>query len=60
MKLKSISIYCLAVFSAVTVLPAYAESVRSEVQAIRQVSKSVARNQLTSLKPEYLMFMAEM
>ena len=57
MKLKSI--YCLAVLSAVTVLPAHAQSVRSEKQAIQRVSESVARNRLTSLKPECLMFMAE-
>ena len=57
MKLKSI--YCLAVLSAVTVLPAHAQSVRSEEQAIQRVSESVARNRLTSLKPECLMFMAE-
>ena len=57
MKLKSI--YCLAVLSAVAVLPAHAKNVRSEEQAIRRVSESVARNQLTSLKPECLMFMAE-
>ena len=57
MKFKSI--YCLAVLSAVTVLPAHAQSVRSEEQAIRRVSESVARNQLTSLKTECLMFMAE-
>ena len=57
MKLKSI--YCLAVLSAVAALPLHAENVRSEEQAIRRVSKSVARNRLTSLKPECLMFMAE-
>ena len=42
MKFKSI--YCLAVLSAVTVLPTHAQSVRSEEQAIRRVSESVARN----------------
>ena len=57
MKLKSI--YCLAVLSAVAALPSHAENVRSEEQAIRRVSESVVRNQLTSLKPECLMFMAE-
>ena len=57
MKFKSI--YCLAVLSAVTVLPAHAQSVRSEEQAIRRVSESVARNHLTSQKPECLMFIAE-
>ena len=57
MKLKSI--YCLAILSAITVLPAHAKSVHSEEQAIQRVSESVARNRLTSLKPECLMFMAE-
>ena len=57
MKLKSI--YCLTVLSAVAALPAHAKNVRSEEQAIRRVSESVARNRLTSLKPECLMFMAE-
>ena len=57
MKLKSI--YCLAVLSAIAVLPAHAKNVRSEEQAIQRVSESVARNQLTSLKPECLMFMVE-
>lgn len=59
MKLKSIYIYCLAVLSAVVVLPAHAQSVHNEEQAIQRVSESVARNQLASQKPECLMFMAE-
>ena len=51
--------YCLITLSAVAAPPAHAQSVRNEGQAVRRVSESVARNKLTSLKPECLMFMAE-
>lgn len=56
--MKAMHVWMAALLTAAS-FSARAGGVHSEEQAIRRVSESVARNQLTSLKPECLMFMAE-
>ena len=56
--MKAMHVWMAALLTAAS-FSARAEGVHSEKQAIRRVSESVARNQLASLKPECLMFMAE-
>ena len=56
--MKAMHVWMAALLTAAS-FSARAEGVHSEEQAIRRVSESVARNQLASLKPECLMFMAE-
>ena len=56
--MKAMHVWMAALLTAAS-FSARAEGVHSKEQAIRRVSESVARNQLTSLKPECLRFMAE-